>query len=40
MMPDNFDLPLVEEQLTSENLDKWLSELKYKTVEVDICFIS
>jgi len=34
MMPDNFDLPLVEEQLTSENLDKWLSELKYKTVEV------
>jgi len=34
MMPDNFDLPLVEESLSAENLDKWISELKYKTVEV------
>ena len=34
MMPDNFDLPQVEQELTAKNLDNWMAKLEYKTVEV------
>ena len=33
-LPDNFDIPIIEAALSSENLDKWLATLEYKTVEV------
>jgi len=33
LLPDNFHLNDLEENLTAENLDGWLSQMKYETVE-------
>ena len=36
LLPENFDLVSVEKELNHENLTRWLSNLKYKTVDVSI----
>uniref|UniRef100_H2Z1K4 Serpin domain-containing protein n=1 Tax=Ciona savignyi TaxID=51511 RepID=H2Z1K4_CIOSA len=36
LMPENFDLAKVEEQLNHANLTKWLAKLKYKSVDLTV----
>ncbi|XP_076812982.1 leukocyte elastase inhibitor A-like isoform X2 [Clavelina lepadiformis] len=36
LLPENFDLVSVEKELNHENLTRWLSNLKYKTVDLTL----
>lgn len=34
LLPDNFELPIIEHNLNYDNLTNWLSTTKYETVDV------